>query len=331
METKEVTRENPPGASLTSQLIERVGQTHLQRRLYIQAHHAAKAFHRGKTLFHIENATWMHIILHGLLRGTGLYGIGKRNFLDVQIRTNDVRIRDLPEALDGFTLLHLSDLHLDLDPSLTPVIIDRLKDLKYDVCVITGDFRASTAGDFRPALAQVERLMAHFRSRVFGVLGNHDFIEMLPALENMGIRMLMNESERIETDSHASFYLSGIDDPHFYQVDDVEKACQEIPSDTVSILLSHSPETFKKAAACGYDLMVSGHTHGGQICLPGGVAILRNGNCPRQLAVGPWRYKTLQGYTSTGTGSCLVPVRFFCLPEITLHRLRPLGTEVASQ
>lgn len=331
METKEVIRELPVETSPTDELIERVGQNHLQRRLYIQAHHAAKAFHRGKTLFHIENAEWMHVIVHYFLRMVGLYGIGRRNFLDVQIRTNDVRIRNLPEALDGFTVLHISDLHLDLDPALTPVIIDRVKNLSYDVCVLTGDFRASTTGDLFPALKEVELLMPHFHSKVFGVLGNHDFIEMLPELERMGIRMLMNESERIDVGSDASLYFSGIDDPHFYQVDDLEKACEGIPSEAVSILLSHSPETFRKAAACGYDLMLSGHTHGGQLCLPGGVAILRNGNCPRYMSVGAWKYKTLQGYTSAGTGSCGVPARFFCPPEITLHRLGPLGTEVASR
>lgn len=297
----------------------------------MEAHYAAKAFHRGRTLFHIENAAWMHVILKGLLRATGLYGRGRRNFLDIQIRTNDVMIRDLPDALDGFTVLQLSDLHLDLEPSLTAVIIDRLKGLNYDVGVITGDFRASTAGDFRPALDEVELLMPHFHSRVFGILGNHDFIEMVPELEGMGIRMLINESELLETDSEVSLYLSGIDDPHFYQADNLEKACQDIPKNALSILLSHSPETFRKAAAYGYDLMLSGHTHGGQICLPGGVAILRNGNCPRHVSVGAWSCESLQGYTSAGTGSCVVPVRFFCLPELTLHRLRPLGGGVAAR
>ena len=324
METKELTQENPP-ASPVSDLIERVGEAHLRRRYYLQSHHAARAFHRGKTLFHIENVPWMHVALYYLLRFTGLYGRGNRNFRDIQIRTNDFVIRRLPEALDGFTLLHISDLHLDLDFSLTPVIIDRLNELgqdRYDICVITGDFRNSTTGDFGPALREVERLMPHFESKVYGVLGNHDFIEMLPDLEGMGIRMLMNESERVETSSEVPLYVSGVDDPHFYQVDNLDEACKEVPADAVSILLSHSPETYKKAASCGYDVILSGHTHGGQVCLPGGVAVLRNGHCPRHMTLGAWTYRNLQGYTSAGTGSCGVAARFSCPPEMTLHTLR---------
>lgn len=67
--------------------------------------------------------------------------------------------------------------------------------------------------------------------------------------------------------------------------------------------------------------MLCGHTHGGQICLPGGMPLTYNARCPRQLGRGPWRWGEMQGYTSPGAGSCVVPVRFNCQPEITVHRL----------
>ena len=91
----------------------------------------------------------------------------------------------------------------------------------------------------------------------------------------------------------------------------------------MTILLSHSPETHREAAALGYDLQLSGHTHGGQICLPGGIPILHNApGCRRELIAGPWREGSMLGYTSRGAGAAGVAARFFCPPEITIHTLR---------
>ena len=107
---------------------------------------------------------------------------------------------------------------------------------------------------------------------VYGVLGNHDTIRMVPDLEAMGIRMLLNECEPIEREA-ATIYLAGIDDAHFYRVDNIEKAGSRIPHDVFSILLSHTPEIYRQAAYAGFDLLLSGHTHGGQICLPGSIPL----------------------------------------------------------
>ena len=105
-------------------------------------------------------------------------------------------------------------------------------------------------------------------------------------------------------------------------MDNFEKAAQNIPPEALAILLSHSPEPYRLAAHTGFDLMLSGHTHGGQICLPGGVALMTNADCPRRFCRGAWRYHHMQGYTSLGSGSSVVGVRFNCPPEITLHHLR---------
>jgi predicted MPP superfamily phosphohydrolase len=155
---------------------------------------------------------------------------------------------------------------------------------------------------------------------VYGILGNHDFIEFVPALEAAGMRMLLNENVQLQRGSD-SIYLAGIDDPHFYETHDVQRAARGVPQDAYSILLSHTPESYRLAAACRFDLMLCGHTHGGQICLPGGVPVLTNSGCPRTMVRGDWTYQDLSGYTSPGTGSAGVPARFFCPPEITLHRL----------
>jgi uncharacterized protein len=115
--------------------------------------------------------------------------------------------------------------------------------------------------------------------------------------------------------------LAGVDDAHFYRADNIEKAAADIPHGCVSVLLSHTPEIYRQAAHAGFGLMLSGHTHGGQICLPGGVPILLEADLPRAFGAGAWRHAGMAGYTSVGAGSSVVPVRFNNRPEITLHQL----------
>jgi len=104
-------------------------------------------------------------------------------------------------------------------------------------------------------------------------------------------------------------------------VENLEKAIQGIPDGAVSVLLSHTPETYMRAAHADFSLALCGHTHGGQICLPGGVPIIWDAKCPRGLAAGPWQYHDLIGYTSKGSGTSIVDVRLNCPPEVTLHEL----------
>jgi predicted MPP superfamily phosphohydrolase len=89
-----------------------------------------------------------------------------------------------------------------------------------------------------------------------------------------------------------------------------------------SILLSHTPEIYRQAAHAGFKLLLSGHTHGGQICLPGAIPLTLDSVLPRRMGAGAWKYHDMVGYTSVGVGSCIVPVRLNCPPEITLHCLR---------
>ena len=152
------------------------------------------------------------------------------------------------------------------------------------------------------------------------MLGNHDTICMVPGLEAMGIRMLLNESDAIERGGER-LYFGGIDDAHFYGMDNIEKAASAIPRDKFSILISHTPEVYRQAAYSGFNLLLSGHTHGGQICLPGGIPITLDSVLPRSMGAGAWKYDDMIGYTSVGAGSSVVPVRFNWPPEITLHHL----------
>ncbi|MCP5159523.1 MAG: metallophosphoesterase family protein [Gammaproteobacteria bacterium] len=302
-------------------LEKRIGRIHLQQRLGIEAEHATQIFGRGRTFFHIENWYSIHALMRLALRVTGLYRRGLRNAAALQIRRTEIVLPRLPAAFDGFTLLHLSDLHLDANPAYPMALIERLQQVEYDICVMTGDFRARTHGPHQAALAALARVRPHLRSPIYAILGNHDSIRMAAGIERLGIVLLLNESVALERDG-ATLHLAGIDDPHYFQVDNFDKAAANIPPDAVAILLSHSPEPYRLAAHAGFDLMLSGHTHGGQVCLPGGIALLTNADCPRRFCKGAWRYHTMQGYTSVGSGSSVVGVRFNCPPEITLHRLQ---------
>lgn len=299
----------------------RLGRLHALQRLGIERDHEAQIFGHGLNFFHIENFPYSRGLISAILKISGLYWVGQRNAARVRIRTNEVILKRLPMSFDGFTILHLSDLHADMSRQAMTNVIRLVHDLNYDICVLTGDYRAKTHGPIDPCLGEMVQLRKALRSPIYGVLGNHDTIRMAPDFERMGIAMLLNECVSLERGGER-IHIAGIDDAHFYRVDNIEKAAGEIPHEEFAILLSHTPEIYRQAAHAGFDLLLSGHTHGGQICLPGGVPITLDSNLPRALGAGAWRFREMAGYTSVGAGSCIVPVRFNCPPEITLHRLR---------
>lgn len=298
----------------------RVEPLHLRQRLGIESEGEAPAFGHGRTYFHPENALSLHRLLRLALRLSGLYRRGQRNAHNLDVVHHRLPIRNLPAALVGLRLLHITDLHLDAHPDFPRILAERISALEYDVCVLTGDYRYRTCGPLEPALKGLSHLRRHLRDPVYAVLGNHDSIHMVPAMEAMGIRLLLNEWDRLERDGQ-SLYLVGVDDPHFFRADNLERACCGVPEQAPSILLCHSPELFRQAAHSGFNAMLCGHTHGGQIRLPGGIALLTNADCPRRFTAGAWRYRALYGYTSVGAGSSIVDVRFNCRPEVVLHCL----------
>ncbi|MDE2199353.1 MAG: metallophosphoesterase family protein [Rhodospirillales bacterium] len=305
---------------IVEQLERRLGRVHARQRLGIEADVEARVFGQGLNFFHIENWYSIHAVIRGALRLAGLYRRGQRNAGRVVLRENYVRFADLPPAFDGFTILQVSDLHVEMSRAAMERVADLAAQVQYDACVLTGDFRALTYGPFAAALAGMARLMARLHGPVYGVLGNHDTVRMLPGLEAMGIRMLQNEACSL-TRAGQTLHLAGIDDAHYYRVDNIEKAASGFGHDAFAILLSHTPEIYRQAAHAGFRLMLSGHTHGGQICLPGGVAITLDSDLPRAFGSGAWEYQGMAGYTSVGAGSSVVAVRFNCPPEITLHHL----------
>jgi predicted MPP superfamily phosphohydrolase len=306
------------------QLEQRLGRVHARQRLGMELGHEKHIFGQGINFFHPENWYSIHSVMRAILKSTGCYWRGHKNTQRIQIRHNQITLPDLPPLFDGFTILHISDLHVDMNPGPMRRLTELLPDLTYDICVLTGDYRGQTAGPFVAALEGLAQVRSYLKEPIYGLLGNHDTIRMVPDLEKMGIRMLLNECEMIVR-GNQRIYLAGIDDAHYYRADNIEKAASQIPHDEFSILLSHTPEIYRQAAHADFKLLLSGHTHGGQVCLPGSIPITLDSVLPRRMGSGPWSYHTMAGYTSVGVGSSIVEVRFNCLPEITLHYLRCAG------
>jgi predicted MPP superfamily phosphohydrolase len=307
--------------AIANRLEQRLGRLHAKQRLGIEKDHEAQIFGQGINFFHIENWYSIHSLIRIGLKLSGIFWRGQRNAERVQVRHNYIRLRRLPPVFNGFTILHISDLHVDMSEGAMRRLEELLPGLKFDVCAITGDYRGATFGPFDAALEGMKQLRSYLGKIVYTVLGNHDTIRMVPGLEGMRIRVLLNECEPISL-SGESIYLAGIDDAHFYQVDNIEKAASNIPRDAFCILLSHTPEVYRQAAHAGFDLLLSGHTHGGQICLPGSIPITLSSVLPRRFGSGAWNYHDMVAYTSVGAGSSIVAVRINCPPEITLHHLQ---------
>jgi len=302
-------------------LQERLGDALFRMRLTEQTLHVAAVSHQESGFLFVERFVKVDQLVRRAVKLSGCYPWGYRNFTAIRVVEHVLCHPRVPPAFDGFRLLQLSDLHLDLDPTLGPIIAARVRDLRYDLAVITGDFRNTTDKDHGPSVREMLRLLPAFTQPVYGILGNHDFIEIVPPLERAGLRFLLNEAVPLERRG-TTIYLGGVDDPHFYKTHDLARVRDAIPEEAFSILLCHSPEVYRQAASHGFDVMLSGHTHGGQLCLPGGVAIVKVCAVPRKLLAGAWSFRSMVGYTSVGTGSCGVPLRFFCPPEITVHILR---------
>ena len=301
-------------------LEKRLGKTHARQRLGIEADSGHHVFGGGFNFFHPENWYSTHSLIKSIIQLSGMYARGKRNACNIQVNKNEFAIPGLPDSFRGFTLLHLSDLHIDMYQKASDALLNTIAALEYDVCVLTGDYRAKTYGETAQSMRGMKQVAEVINKPVYGVLGNHDSITMVPALESFGIQMLLNETAAVARGKD-KIYIAGVDDAHYFRVENIAKSAEDIIDDSVSIMLSHTPEIYRQVAHAGFDVMLSGHTHGGQICLPGGIPVTLDARCPRYIGKGAWKYGKMNGYTSVGSGTSIVNVRYNCLPEVTLHKL----------
>ncbi len=257
---------------------------------------------------------------------TGLYARGKRNAAAVRLTEIEIPFPDLPAVFDGYTIIQLTDLHADEYPPAVTAARHVLAERPADLCVLTGDYSRGYGKSFEAALPPIRAMLGAVtvRDGTFGVLGNHDGAEAVEGLERVGVRMLVNETVAIERDGQV-IHVTGTDDTHHFETPGFQRVLTDSP-DGFKVALVHTAEEADRVAAAGYRLQLSGHTHGGQICLPGGFPVLTAMHRNRRLARGRWRVGGMQGYTSTGVGVAGLPLRFNCPPEVAYIRLRRSAT-----
>ncbi|MCP3873302.1 MAG: metallophosphoesterase [Desulfobacteraceae bacterium] len=256
-----------------------------------------------------------------LLKLTPFFKKGFENAQNIVLNTVDLYFDNLPEDFEGYAILHMTDLHLDSLPEMDKKICKTINGLEVDLCVMTGDYREDTTGSFEKILAPLQRIVSTVRHQdgIMAVLGNHDTYLMIEPFELSGITMLINETIVIDRgDSQIS--VTGLDDPYYYYTDQSLRALEE-SKDGIKIALVHSPSMFDSASDNGYSLYLTGHTHGGQICLPGGIPVIRHLRHGKKYYRGVWHYDKMTGYTGQGVGVVGIPVRFNTQSEITLLRL----------
>src|SRR5687768_17475173 len=211
-------------------LEKRLGRRYARQRLGIEKDHEAQIFGQGINFFHIENLTPSHALIRAVLMASGLYWRGVSNAAKVELRHNRIVSPHLPQAFDGYTILQLSDLHVDMSDAAMQRVIELLKGVRYDLCVITGDYRGMTCGPYAATLARMAKLSAPLGGATFGVLGTRGTPCIVSGLEEMGIKIPLSGNETSGRGG-ARIHLAGIDDAHFCRVDNIETAAAGIPHD----------------------------------------------------------------------------------------------------
>ena len=260
-------------------------------------------------------------ILRVVLRLTGLQERATANTLAVELNTIRLVLPDLPPAFDGYRILQLSDLHLDIHPELPTRLGEVLRGVAADLVLYTGDYSTRHQPPMT-GLRSLQPLAGTLRARdgCFAILGNHDHTDTAEHLEAMGLSLLVNEHVSLNRGKDW-LHLTGLDDVHHFYSDEARQALNSAP-DGFRIAVVHSPEVADFAAAAGYRLYICGHTHGGQICLPGGRALLSATSRCKEYVSGTWHCGDMLGFTSRGVGSSGLPARFNCPPEACLIELR---------
>jgi predicted MPP superfamily phosphohydrolase len=238
-----------------------------------------------------------------------------------------VWLSGLPEAFRGFRILQLSDIHhsLFVPRDQVAMAVDLANRLKPDLIALTGDFVTYSRASIEPVAEILGGLRA--RAGVVAVLGNHDFrvdakvIEQ--ALRRRRIEVLRNRHIRL-TENGETLHVAGVDDYGYGA--DLESALRGVPEGAPTVLLAHNPRLVVLAACHGVGLMLSGHTHGGQVNVP--LLGTVYGRSPEQLRykIGWDRLGETQIYVSRGIGTIVLPWRFRCPAEIACLELEPHST-----
>jgi predicted MPP superfamily phosphohydrolase len=270
----------------------------------------------------------------------GIAALGTDGYLEsyrLQLKKIEIPLSRLPQQFDGFSIAQLSDFHYEEEFSAVPIrrSVELVNSLSPDLVVFTGDFVTAPMFRFGRHAALVAAnaafpcaaVLSGIKSRMgsFAILGNHDVysnpVLVASALRSHGIPLLKNSCVPIERDG-ARFWLAGIDDA-LEGKPDLGAAIYKIPSGEPVILLAHEPDFADEAALSPVDLQLSGHSHGGQIWIPG-VGAPWLPSLARNYPRGLYKIENMVLYTNIGIGTIRAPIRINCIPEVTHITLRSM-------
>jgi uncharacterized protein len=240
----------------------------------------------------------------------------------LSIERREILLRRLPDKLDGLRIVQLSDLHYG--PLVNPDHLERAvktaNDLRPDLIALTGDYISQDRVYAAPCAEIVGKLRARYG--VYSVLGNHDHWTDAPLIADLfraeGIRVLINEGSRMDLQG-ATFWLAGVDDT-MVGLEDLSLALAGSGEYEFKLLLAHNPTILRRAARADVDLVLSGHTHGGQVTWRSEKS--RSGRPRRRMLRGLGRRGNTQIYVTRGLGTVVLPIRYGCPPEISVLELR---------
>ena len=248
-------------------------------------------------------------------------GLGVKKYYEaVVVKKIKILLTGLPEVFQGFKIVQISDLHIGqmMTGLMLEKIVDKVNSLKPDLIAITGDLVDGSINKLLNELVSLKNLKAEHG--IYFVTGNHEYYSGVEswtsAIENMGIKVLNNESIMIKQDSDF-FYLSGVTDHEAKNFGkkyaaDFNKTFSGLQKDKKKILLAHQPIAVKEASEYETDLVLSGHTHGGQIWPFNYLVYLQ-----QPYLKGSYQYRNTKLYVNQGTGCWGPPMRLGSFNEIT--------------
>lgn len=274
---------------------------------------------RRRFLLNATNATLLAATVP--LSGYATYEANRKP----SVIANDLMVPGLPHGLDGFTIAQISDTHigLTLGRDWARKVVDEIQALSPDMIVHTGDMVDGSVPALRDAVQPFEDLRADHG--VWFCTGNHEYysgvLPWLNKIRQLGMTPLVNEHRLVDT-GKGTILLAGVTDYAAARIlpahaSSPEAAMAGAPAHDVSILLAHRPRSVYAGSAAGFDIQLSGHTHGGQY-FPYTLAI----HLFQPYVRGQYHHENTLLYVNQGTGYWGPPMRLGTVPEITLHTLR---------
>jgi uncharacterized protein len=233
---------------------------------------------------------------------------------DLEVVSRTFRIRDLPARLDGLRVVQVSDLHMTSASTIHVQMVERVQALKPDAIFVTGDLV-----DTSSAVTDLVGLLGNLDAPagIWAVPGNWDHTanaidSLTTALPTAKVKLLINQSQPLED----GLWIVGVDDPASGN-DQLDQAVKDVPSGVRRLLLAHSPDIVPNLGGQTFDLILAGHTHGGQINLPFLNGTWLKDGPTREYVQGLYQVKGSPLYVNRGIGMTTLPVRIQCRPEIT--------------